>query len=431
MENSIENLKKSKTFCLAPWMSIHNWPDGKVYPCCVWDSGDPVGNVNDTSLKELWNSEKFKDARVKMLNGEKVASCSRCYELEAEEGRSYRTRINELHDKCYSYVPQTKPDGTLDTMNLHLWDLRISNFCNFKCRSCGAELSSSWHADAIELGKRPSNSKALINVNDKTTFMNMIDEHYKCVDEIYFAGGEPLMMPEHYQILDRLLELNRTDVFIRYSTNFSNLTFGKKHIFDYWKHFPKIELYISIDGTNEIGEYVRKGYSHSKFIENMNALKNSGLNLHMVGYVVTYGVLNYLHLFDMMLEMVEHNLISIDGQRDDVGRVIFSPIFYPHHYDCRFLPDRYKVEFNRRLQNYDEELRQKGLPEFYIKMLVEKLTHVYNISTTKSFNHEHMSECVDITEKLDILRKEKFSDIFHYFKDVKNLVDNSNSKLLI
>ena len=427
MKYDIDKLKKSKTFCLAPWMSIHNWPDGKVYPCCVWDSGDPVGNVNDTSLKELWNSEKFKDARVKMLNGEKVTSCSRCYELETEEGHSYRTRINELHEKCYSYIPNTNSDGSLDTMNLHLWDLRISNFCNFKCRSCGAELSSSWHADAIQLGKRPANSKALINVNDKTSFMTMIDDHYKCVDEIYFAGGEPLMMPEHYQIMDKLLELNRTDVFIRYSTNFSNLTFGKKHIFEYWKKFPKIELYISIDGVGEIGEYVRKGYSHQKFIDNMIALKNSGLQLHMVGYVITYGVLNYLHLFDMMLDMCKNGLIDMPGQRNDVGRVIFSPIFYPHHYDCRFLPDRYKEQFRTRLQNFDSELRQTGISEFFIRTLMDKLTHVYNISTTKEFNSTHMEECVNITNQLDTLRKEKFADTFSYFGDVENLLNNNKN----
>ena len=55
MEFDKNKLKESKTFCLAPWLSIHTWPDGKTYPCCVWNSGEPVGNINDESLDKLWN----------------------------------------------------------------------------------------------------------------------------------------------------------------------------------------------------------------------------------------------------------------------------------------------------------------------------------------------------------------------------------------
>ena len=52
-------LKKSKTFCMAPWMSIHHWPDGKTYPCCLWNSREPVGNLNEQSLNELNDSLHF------------------------------------------------------------------------------------------------------------------------------------------------------------------------------------------------------------------------------------------------------------------------------------------------------------------------------------------------------------------------------------
>ena len=110
---------KTDTKCLAPWMSIHHWPDGNVYPCCLWDSGDPIGNLNEKPLGEIWNDPKLKDARLKMLNGEKVKSCDRCYKLEKTGDSSYRQRINKEHDSYENYLNQTNKDGSLDFMNFH------------------------------------------------------------------------------------------------------------------------------------------------------------------------------------------------------------------------------------------------------------------------------------------------------------------------
>ena len=106
--------------------------------------------------------------------------------------------------------------------------------------SIGVGLSSSWYSDNKELASNErlkeigsdyynnvdkDRTSSLISVNDKVSFLELLQPHYDCVDEIYFAGGEPLVMPEHYQILDKLLELGRTDVNIRYSTNFSKMVF--------------------------------------------------------------------------------------------------------------------------------------------------------------------------------------------------------------
>ena len=78
MEYNKELLKESKTFCLAPWLSVHTWPDGRTYPCCLWSSHNPVGNVNDQTLEEIWNNDKMKQTRTGMLSGEKISSCKRC-----------------------------------------------------------------------------------------------------------------------------------------------------------------------------------------------------------------------------------------------------------------------------------------------------------------------------------------------------------------
>ena len=417
----MNELKENKSFCLAPWLSIHTWPDGKTFPCCIWNSNDPVGNVNDNTLKEIWNNDRMKSTRLSMLEDQKVDACNRCYHLEETGDQSYRQRINEQHWDKIKYVESTNKDGHLNIMNLHLWDIRISNFCNFRCRSCGLGLSSGWYSDTVALGMNKNESKALININDKASFMDMLEPHYDCVDEIYFAGGEPLIMPEHYQILDRLLELGRTDVNIRYSTNFSKLVFKKKHIFEYWKHFPNLELYISIDGVGKLGEYVRKGYDDDLFNQNVIDYKNSGIKAKGYGYAVTYGTLNYLHLFDMVLDFIKRDFIDKEaflGARN----IFFSPIDYPTHYDSVYLPTRYKNKFKNRLDSFDKELRKTGISKYVLDDITNKLKIVYERSISKSFNLQQMEECKKITDKLDIIRKEKFEDVFPYFNSSKDLI---------
>lgn len=419
------DLDKNKALCLAPWASIHTWPDGKTFPCCLWDSSDPIGNVNDSTLEELWNSPKIKNARLKMLAGEKVKSCNRCYSLEDMGEGSYRQGINKRHSKAISELTKTKEDGSLDEMKLYLWDVRLSNFCNFKCRSCGAELSSSWHSDTLKLGASSEQyPKALINISDRSSFLDMLEPHYQHVDEIYFAGGEPLLMPEHYTILNKLIELGRTDVMIRYSTNFSKLTFNKIHIFDLWKHFSNIQIYVSIDGVGKIGEYVRKGFNDKEFDNNIKSLTNSNFEPKELGYTITYGVLNYLHLFDLVLEFLKREYILPRYSPKHFRPLIFSPIENPSHYDCKFLPDRYKQAFKDRLDNFHIELEYFKCSESFITDTVTKLTNIYNRSISESFNYSSMEKCVDITKKLDSIRGEEAQDCLPYFSNIEDLLIN-------
>jgi MoaA/NifB/PqqE/SkfB family radical SAM enzyme len=72
-----ENEKKSllvdsKSFCVAPWMSVYVHPNGNVLPCCNWDLNDPLGNINKSTLNEIYKSDKSKDIKSKMISGDFV-----------------------------------------------------------------------------------------------------------------------------------------------------------------------------------------------------------------------------------------------------------------------------------------------------------------------------------------------------------------------
>ena len=443
MENNsynIQKLKDSKSFCIAPWMSAHTWPDGRVLPCCLYNTNPaeyeetdklipPFGNVNDSELKDVWNSNKYKEMRVQMLDGKKPSGCSRCYHLEDNNESSYRQKFTRDFEHTFEMVNQTEEDGHLNDMKLYAWDFRISNFCNFKCRSCGVDLSSSWYTDQIALFPEEADfrKKGLISVTDKSSFMDMINPHYQYVEEIYFAGGEPLMMPEHYEILDKLVEEGRTETAIRYSTNFSKLRFGKKNILDIWKNFKNLSLYISVDGVGNIGEYVRKGYKHQEFIDNIKLFRESGIEYKEFGYMVTYGTLNYLHLFDLIIEFIKEGILDTT-MHDKQITVTLVPITQPSYYNCQFLPSWVKRDFKLRLDNFKDELNNFDCDEYFIKEIIQKLKSVYDRSMDIDFNLDEMLELKSYTNKLDKLRSENFNTTFEkYYGNTDNLLIDDKS----
>jgi|TARA_B110000977_G_scaffold56227_1_gene76495 MoaA/NifB/PqqE/SkfB family radical SAM enzyme len=443
MENNsynIQKLKDSKSFCIAPWMSAHTWPDGRVLPCCLYNTNPaeyeetdklipPFGNVNDSELKDVWNSNKYKEMRVQMLDGKKPSGCSRCYHLEDNNESSYRQKFTRDFEHTFEMVNQTEEDGHLNDMKLYAWDFRISNFCNFKCRSCGVDLSSSWYTDQIALFPEEADfrKKGLISVTDKSSFMDMINPHYQYVEEIYFAGGEPLMMPEHYEILDKLVEEGRTETAIRYSTNFSKLRFGKKNILDIWKNFKNLSLYISVDGVGNIGEYVRKGYKHQEFIDNIKLFRESGIEYKEFGYMVTYGTLNYLHLFDLIIEFIKEGILDTT-MHDKQITVTLVPITQPSYYNCQFLPSWVKRDFKLRLDNFKDELNNFDCDEYFIKEIIQKLKSVYDRSMDIDFNLDEMLELKSYTNKLDKLRSENFNTTFEkYYGNIDNLLIDEKS----
>ena len=88
------------------------------------------------------------------------------------------------------------------------------------------------------------------------------------IEQIYFGGGEPLIQEGHYKLLHFLIENNKTDIRIEYNTNLSVLNYKTENIFDLWKNFKNVKLFISQDGFKEVGEYIRKGLNWEVFDSN-------------------------------------------------------------------------------------------------------------------------------------------------------------------
>jgi len=308
-------LVESKHFCMMPWVHMHAFPDGRAYPCCLSDYWHPVGDLRKHTMEEVWNQTPYKTMRQNMLSDKPCKECTKCYEQEEHGAFSMRNDSNRNYGHHISEINKTHEDGTNPEFKIRYWDVRFSNLCNFSCRSCGPIFSSNWYNDHVKLYNRKPDvlgrdmSRVEYTAGDEEAMLAQMLPHIPYLEQVYFAGGEPLIMKEHYFMLEKLIEHNKTDVRIQYNTNFSELRYKDKHVFDYWKHFKNISVGASLDASGARAELMRKGTDWKQTLENRQRMKDEVP--HVDFYVsATVSSMNVLHVLDFHREWVELGLID-------------------------------------------------------------------------------------------------------------------------
>ncbi len=308
----------NKSFCILPFIHLNGYMDGTAKPCCDSQKAFTDINLKGTSIEDAFNSEEYKKLRLDMVNGVQNDYCSACYDLEKQDIKSSRIRWNEHHsarlnDIDKKYISDEDFDGTVATEFVSL-DLRPSNICNFKCRTCNDSYSTKWQEEKEDFYK--TNMGVLAFGEEKVESLSKVDfklneESMKNIEVLYFAGGEPFVLEEHFKLLDSLK--NKKDISLMYNTNFSILKYKGKTIFEYLKDFRKVHFSISIDGLGEVGEYVRTGFDTKVFKKNMMVLKWAMTQYKNITYDFQYtaSLLNAYDFFDFLEELNEsHELIN-------------------------------------------------------------------------------------------------------------------------
>jgi radical SAM protein with 4Fe4S-binding SPASM domain len=314
-EEEYRKLTHSETFCMLPWMHMHAFPDGRVYPCCLAEYFHPVGDLRKNTMREVWNQDKYKAMRVNMLADKPCIECTKCYEQERHGAFSMRNDANRNYGHMIKEVNQTQADGTHDEFKIRYWDVRFSNLCNFRCRSCGPIFSSNWYSDHVKLYNRKPDvlgrdmERVEYAAGDEDSMERQMVEHVPYLEQVYFAGGEPLIMKEHYTLLEKLIEAGKTDIRLQYNTNFSELAFKDKHVFEYWRHFKNVSVGASLDGMSAQAELIRKGADWRQTVNNRERMMREVP--HVDFYVSsTVSSMNVLHVLKFHKEWTRLGLIK-------------------------------------------------------------------------------------------------------------------------
>ena len=337
----IKQLANGDAFCILPWIHMHPWPDGRVFTCCLTNQDNVVGNLNDNTLEEVYNSDAMKSIRQDMLNNKKVSNCNRCYELEQVGHDTLRKTSNaefvmekyNLHEDKSPIVVKTNEDGSLDDVHLTYMDIRFSNICNMRCRTCGPDLSSQWYEDAVDSKFNRTPTQKILQIRKgNTAFMEQFDPYLHTVEKIYWAGGEPLIMDEHWYIMNRLVELGKTDVRIFYNTNFSTLTYKDQDAIELWKNFKHVSIGASLDAGWERGEYLRKGTIWNNTLANRERMK-SELPQHDFNISCTVSMFNVLDVCNFYKRLCDIEFIAPKdfGVNILLGKEVHRATVLPEH----------------------------------------------------------------------------------------------------
>jgi MoaA/NifB/PqqE/SkfB family radical SAM enzyme len=402
-------LTESKTFCIYPWIHLHAYPTGQAYPCCMADMKYPVGNTRKDSMETIWNQSSMREIRLAMLNNTEVPACGRCYEQEESGFFSGRRSANKHHGHHIDRVDETEADGTFKRFEMTYWDIRFSNLCNLRCRSCGHIFSSQWYQDQAKIaGPEWKDKNTVLNYagRTETDMWSQLEPHLDYVEQIYFAGGEPLLMEEHYQILDELVRRGRFDVRLIYNTNFTHTDLKGKSVFEYWKQFKSVAVGASLDDSGARGEYIRKGTDWAVVEQNRRDMLSICPRVDF--YISpTLSIMNAWHLPDFHRDWVEKGLL----RAQDLNVNILQD---PSHYRIDIAPLEYKQKIQQKYEQHLEWLRSQ---DHLRRATVGFESAIKFMNATD--NTALIPKFWEKTHQLDEIRKENILDVIPELQALK------------
>jgi sulfatase maturation enzyme AslB (radical SAM superfamily) len=414
-EDQLHKLTKSKVFCILPWIHLHAFPNGQAYPCCLSDSHHPIGNLHNNTMQEVWNSTEYKQIRANMMNEIECKECVKCYEREQHGFISMRNDSNKNFGHHINLVDETTPDGQFDDFKIRYYDIRFTNLCNMSCRTCGGWFSSSWYNEEVEVFGPRDHPQFMYAGRDKDDMWNQMQEHIPYLEQIYFAGGEPLIMEEHYKVLKELVRLERFDVKLVYNTNFSKLNLKDENVLDYWKLFKSVSIGASLDAMGPRAEYIRKGTRWDDIVRNRERMLETCPDVDF--YVSsTVSLYNIFHVPDFHRDWVDRGLLT------------------PQDWNINILqgPDRERIDVLPAI--YKEQAKEKILNHIYWlgpKDNLKRATNGYK-SMLKFLTDDNkdwlLHEFFSVNDKLDAYRKENFENVFPEYQDLRSYCYNKWAK---
>jgi radical SAM protein with 4Fe4S-binding SPASM domain len=385
--------KIQDTFCVLPWMHLYVGTDGNVLPCCVADHQHAMGNIEEHSVDSIVKSSKFTQLRANMLSGVRSKECNRCYAQEDAGLQNQRLRHNA---QWKNVTPDSvNKDGSIDRFDPVYVDIRLNNICNLKCRMCSGYFSSAIAQEEVVLFGSKESVQSSLKLQQRKMALKEIIEYVPTAEKIYFAGGEPLLTVEHYEILDALIACGNTDLEIVYNTNFTTLNYRGRSVLTLWKQFSNITIGASLDAEGAVAEYVRHGTNWNMIESNLELVKSQCPHVNFT-VTSTVGLLNAASL--IRLQQRWHNSGTLD-----ISKFSQSVMVGPDHLTVCVLPLEHKQRLEHMINYHISWCKENNA-----KGLAEQWNDVLNYMWSRDDSHL-IPEFKRLTQIMDQHRNESLS----------------------
>ena len=405
---------------MHPFTGLATREDGAVKICC---RSAPIGFIQNNTLEEIWNNDTIRLVRKQVLNGGRPEVCKPCFDLEDQGVESLRQRhINGVIPEARINLYPNTPLQEIMPFEFPTIEIKLNNLCNLKCRMCNPLDSTNWTDwdKVVPFYKKENNFlvptiESLVNKPGK--YIGAFDDtnnwwasfekllpHFRRVE---FAGGEPLMDPQHYKILDMLKPYGK-NIEIKYATNGTTLGISNgRTIHDYWPHFRSVAVNVSLDGIHDVYNYIRGNGDFSQVEANIKEIQKISNVSRVVGAFTAQA--------GNILQAAE----CIDYFINKMNIIFYSHrVSYPNCLSAQVLPQELKDLAVSRL----EAVRERLFTFDNIKKstLLEKVTQQQikdNINYLKAKDQHHLwSDFLEFNRQLDATRNQSLLNVVPEFK---------------
>ena len=402
---------------MHPFTGLATREDGAIKVCC---RSAPIGYIQNETLEEVWNGDAMREVRKQVLNNERPEVCKPCFDLEDQGVQSLRQRhiagvIPEARVNLYPDALDALEEDYTMPFEFPTMEIKLNNLCNLKCRMCNPLDSTSWKDwdQVTEFYKKEDNIlipivESLVTkpgqyigpFDNSDNWWSSFEKLLPFFRRVEFAGGEPLMDPYHYKILDKLAEYG-DNIELKYATNGTTLGIkGGRTIHDYWPKFKSIAVNVSIDGVYDTYEYIRGNGKFSVIEENIEVFKSFPNVSRVVG----------------AFTVQSNNIMQIDKVIDyfinELGIVFYSHrVNYPMSLSAQVLPPELKAKVIARLEQMKTEVLEYPMVKQH-KLLetvtLQQIQDNINFLQAKCMYETHWQDCIEFNKRLDETRGQDF-----------------------
>jgi len=380
--------KTPKTFCNYPWKHLYVQTTGHFKVCCLSpehitkNDGYYQYNLSKDKISDSWNSNYMIETRKKMLAGERLDICKRCYDLEDRGIKSMR------NVKDYEHYNAITVDGKVNN-KIEQLELHFGNVCNLACKMCSQQYSHKIGEELLKIGdKEPGFVEWLKKqggvVNNWTSELGIVYDWFKNpktkndifnyvsdnVSDLNVVGGEPTAIKEFYELLEFCFQKDTLQK--KTVTLTTNLTNTNPKMITWLKKVKMMGIYGSVDGIGDVNDYIRYPSKWPVIERSLkfyaDIMKTNDRCRMTIG--PTFQSLNIHSVVDTV-----HYVEQFEKQHDIAVDVWWTGVVTgPRICDYSVLPDEYKKSVAKKLQDSlhkVDKVDNKKQIESHIKSLHE------------------------------------------------------------
>ena len=430
-----ENRKIDK-FCVLPWIHLDVWNNGDTKACCLvetkfkHDDGNMIksANLTNSTLKESINSDYYKEIRKKILKNEFHDMC-KMYCMDEEKKFNTSKRIRELkrwkdkldYDKL---AEETREDGSIDP-NIKYIELRLGTKCQLSCVMCSPRKSTGWIQNGKEIRSKTQNSEILIGIDDipgntynwhkrNPKFWDDFYDNMRNMEILTFAGGEPFVIDEHYEILEYAVKKGYAkNMLLIYN---SNCVEWRDNLFSLWENFKHVNLRMSVDDIKERNEYIRYPSKWSNTVNSMKILDSETTNNVKFNIACCISALNVHYIPDFFEWKLNNDFKKLNMFPSAGGGIATHLVYGPIYLNPKVLPYEYKIKIREKYERFYKwwgKNWQKGI----------KLDQRDTVTFDKWKNSEGGIDILEGT--LNFMEDEDLSHMLPTLKEYLRLIDST------